>query len=81
MIAYEFYCLDPKKQYELIGVLPERRTNPARINKESILNWAKNFFYKPLDINNIFFIKVTIDENTGRVFRHNPFFLIKKKIQ
>ena len=46
MIAYEFYYDDPIKGCQLIGVLPERRTNPARITQESVLNWAKIFFYK-----------------------------------
>jgi hypothetical protein len=44
MVAYEFYWHDSEKGYQLIGVLPERRKNPARINQESVLNWAKNFF-------------------------------------
>ncbi len=37
MEAYEFYCLDPKRGYQIIGVLPERRKNPARITQESII--------------------------------------------
>jgi hypothetical protein len=75
MIAYEFYCLDPKKQYELIGVLPERRKNPARITQKSIINWVVKYFGNKLDLREIFFIEVTIDENTGRIFRPTPIFI------
>jgi hypothetical protein len=75
MIAYEFYCLDPKKQYELIGVLPERRKNPARITQKSIINWVVKYFGNKLGIEEIFFIEVTIDENTGRIFRPTPIFI------
>jgi hypothetical protein len=80
MVAYEFYCDDPIKGCQLIGVLPERRKNPARITQESVLNWANKFFYKALDITNIFFIKITIDEDTGRIFRPTPFFVTHEKM-
>jgi len=36
MVAYEFYWLDPKGGYKIIGVLPERRKNSTRITQESI---------------------------------------------
>jgi hypothetical protein len=42
MVGYEFYWHDPINGYQLIGVLPERRRNPKRITKESVLNWVKN---------------------------------------
>ena len=35
------------------------------------MNWGGNFFDEKLDIKNIFFIQVTIDENTGRIYRPN----------
>ena len=75
MIAYEFYCLDLKKQYELIGVLPERRKNPARITQKSVMNWVVKYFGNKLGITEIFCIEVTIDEDTGRIFRPTPFFI------
>jgi hypothetical protein len=31
MEAYEFYWLDPKGGYQIIGVLPEKRKNSKRI--------------------------------------------------
>jgi hypothetical protein len=36
MVAYEFYWRDPIKGYQLVGVLPERRKNPARITQALI---------------------------------------------
>jgi len=74
MIVYEFYQLDPKKQYELIGVLPEKRKNPARITRDSVINWGVKYLGNILDMNDIFFIQLTIDENTGSIFRTTPFF-------
>jgi hypothetical protein len=69
MVAYEFYWLDPIKGYQLVGVLPERRKNQARITQTSVINWAEKYFGKKLGIKDIFFIQVTIDENTGRTYR------------
>jgi len=61
MVAYEFYWHDPIKGYQLIGVLPERRRNPNRITKESVLNWGKKYFGNHLNLNDMFFIEVEID--------------------
>jgi hypothetical protein len=80
MIAYEFYSLDPIEGYELIGMLPERRKNPVRITQASIMNWGDKFFGKKLALKDIFFIQVTIDENTRRIFRPTPFFISQPKI-
>jgi hypothetical protein len=73
VVAYEFYWLDPTKGRQLIGVLPERRKSPARITQASIMSWATKFFGKKLSIKDIFFIQITTDENTGRIFRPAPF--------
>jgi hypothetical protein len=61
MVAYEFYWLDPKGGYQIIGVLPERRKNPMRITKESVMNWGKMLLDNDADSKNIFFRRVTID--------------------
>ena len=60
MVAYEFYRHDKVKENELIGILPERRTNPERIDQESIMNWVKMVFGDTEDIDNIFFIQVNV---------------------
>ncbi len=80
MVAYEFYWLNSIKGYQLIGLLPERRKNPGRITQESIMNWGEKFFGKSLGIKDIFFIQVTIDENSGRIFRPTPCFITQQKI-
>ncbi len=80
MRAYEFYWLDPIKGYQKIGLLPERRKNPARITQASVMNWGKKFFGNSLDIKDIFFIQVTIDEHSGRIFRPTPFFISEQNV-
>jgi len=72
MVAYEFYWLDSKGKCEVIGVLPERRRHPERLTKESVTHWGEKFFGNNLNIKDIFFIQVTIDEKTGRIFRPTP---------
>jgi hypothetical protein len=78
VIAYEFYWLDPKGGCQIIGVLPERRKNSARVTKESIMRWGENIFSKDFDTKDIFFMQVTIDEKTVRVFRPVPFTITQK---
>ena len=75
MDAYEFYLRDPTKGYQLIGTLPERRKTPARITPQSVMNWGEMFFGNNFDINNIFFIQVSIYKNTGRILRPTSFFV------
>jgi hypothetical protein len=79
MVAYEFYWHDPFKGYELLGVLPERRKNPARITEPSVINWGRKFFGKSLNIEGIFILQLRIDRKTGKSFRHDPFFITQWK--
>lgn len=67
MIAYEFYWRNGIKGNELIGILPERRKDPKRISQESVMNWGKIILGEFVDENEIFFIKVNIDNNAGNV--------------
>jgi hypothetical protein len=60
MVGYELYCWRDPKGYELIGVLAERRKNPQRITKESILNWGQKYFGIQLNLNDMYFIEVEI---------------------
>ena len=69
MDAYEFYSHDPIKGYRLIGVLPERRENPERITRESVINWAREMLGDNIDVNEIFFIKVKGYEDGGKIPR------------
>jgi hypothetical protein len=60
-MVYEFYWRDPIKGYQIIGVLPERRKNPARITKEAVLNWGGKYFGNNLNLNDMFFIETEIN--------------------
>jgi len=72
MVAYELYVHDELKGYELIGILPERRKNPERITKESVLKWGR-MVLGGADERNIIFTQITMD-NTGQIFEVNmPF--------
>jgi hypothetical protein len=62
MKTYRFYYRRPEKGDEMIGVLPERRKNPARITWESIMGWRK-IFERTLDTEQIFFVEMTIGGN------------------
>ena len=67
MLAYEVYSFDNTNGYELIGVLPERRKNPTRITRESVLNWGKKLLGGNATGKSILFKQVEIDRNTGRI--------------
>ena len=67
MLAYELYTFNKKKGYEIIGVLPERRKNPMRITRDSVMNWGKSLLGDDVDSKNIFFRPVRIDGLSGRI--------------
>jgi hypothetical protein len=77
MVAYEIYWCDPVKGYELVGVLPERRRNPERITQKSIMGWVEEV-YGNKSTKGIYFIQVTINEYTGKIFRLTPAFITQK---
>ncbi len=74
MVVYEFYWRNPRGGPQVMGVLHERRKNPARINRESIMRWGQTIFNKDLDNKDIF-IRVIIDENSIGIFQPIPFSL------
>jgi hypothetical protein len=67
VVAYEFYWRDPKKGHQLIGVFPEVRKDPKRITQRSIISLGKKILGKKVDVNEIFFIKITKYKATGRI--------------
>lgn len=71
IVAYEFYFRDPLKGYKFVGILPERRKDPKRINKDSIRQWGKKIIGKGIDSKELFFTQVTIDRDTDRIIRPN----------
>jgi hypothetical protein len=80
MIAYEFYWCDSVKGYELVGILPERRKNPERITPKSVLHWAETVLGNSSSNKDIFYIKVTINEDGGNIFPPTPFFVTQKEV-
>jgi len=71
VICYELYLHDPIKGYQLIGVLPERRKNPMRITKNSVMNWGKTLLGDDEDSKNIFLKRLTIDSLEDRILWHD----------
>jgi hypothetical protein len=55
--------------YQHIGTLPERRKNPARITQESVINWVRKILDENIDFNDVFFITIMIDKNSGDILR------------
>jgi hypothetical protein len=73
MVAYELFSYDEKNGYEFIGILPERRKDPKRITKESVLNWGRMILGNNADGKKIFFKFKTIDDVSGETFElHLP---------
>jgi hypothetical protein len=72
MVVYEFYCRGPVEEYELLGILPERRKDPRRMTDTSVMNWGKMFFGNNRIKKSIFYKKVTISEYTGKFIRVTP---------
>jgi hypothetical protein len=72
MVVYQFYCSDPVKEYDLLGILPERRKDPRRITDASVMNWGKMLLGNNGSKKSIFYKKVTISEYTGQFFRVTP---------
>ena len=75
MVAYELYIHDGiKKEEELIGILPERRKDPNRITKESVLNWGRTVLCDGANKNNLIIKQLRIDDTTNQIFEFDPHF-------
>ena len=72
MVAYEFYWPDSVKEYDLLGILPERRKNPRRITDASVMKWGKMLLGNNGSKKSIFYKKITIGEYRGKFFRVTP---------
>jgi hypothetical protein len=71
MEAYELFSYDEENGYEFIGILPERRKNPERRTKESVLNWGRMILGDNADGKKIFFKSVRIDDIIGKTIKVN----------
>ena len=81
MLVYEFYFRDPVKGNEIIGILPERRKDPARTTHGSVLHWAETVLGNCSSNKDTYYIKVTINKNKGNIFRSAPFFANQKEVK
>ena len=77
MLAYEFYLNDSEGNKSLLGILPERRKNAKRITQRSILRWGRMLLFDTADRRRLFFERVAINENTGKLFRFDTPVMIK----
>ncbi len=68
-MAYQLYLWNAVKGFELVGVFPERRRNQERITDQSIANWAKVKFGKDMKAEDIFLVKVELEEGKKGAFR------------
>jgi hypothetical protein len=71
MVAYELFSFDKKNGYEFIGILPERRKDPKRITKESVVNWGRMVLGNRSEGKQILFNRVVMEDVTGRTFDSN----------
>jgi hypothetical protein len=67
MLGYQFYCLDEKGKDHLIGILPERRFNSARITDRSIMNWAREIIGNGCHGRRIHFVRVNMPEGDQEI--------------
>ncbi len=58
----------------MIGILPERRKDPKRITKESVLKWGRMILGESADNKNIIIRQMAIDEITHQVLEVDPDF-------
>jgi hypothetical protein len=80
MIAYEFYCLDSRGRYQIIGILPERREKAERVDQESVMSRGRQVFGEHFNTKDMFFIQVTINDDTVRPFQPIPTSITLEKI-
>ena len=68
MVAYEFYWHDNEGESHFIGILPERRKDPERITRESVLNWGRMAIGGEGDPNRIYVVQIEVNSRSGSIF-------------
>jgi hypothetical protein len=71
MLVYELYTFNINKGYELIGVLPEKRRNPTRITKESVIRWGRMLLSDDVDSKDIFLKPIEIESPRDGILWHD----------
>ncbi len=72
MVAYAFYMFEEIEKTHFIVLLPERRKNPKRITRGSVLNYMRTILGNGADVDNLFFIEITLDERIDEILRPEP---------
>jgi len=67
MVGCQFCCFDEKGEGHLIGILPERRFNSARINDRSVMNWAREIIGNGCHGRRIHFVRVNMPEKDQEI--------------
>ena len=62
MVAYELYWRNNQGEEHLIGILPEKRKNPARITKQSVIKWGQMVLRdgQNANLNSVYFERVKL---------------------
>jgi hypothetical protein len=60
MVIYKVYLRSSGEKGELIGVLPERRVNRARIDSDSVMKWSMARFGNTFNPDQLCFVQKTI---------------------
>jgi hypothetical protein len=60
MFAYQFYWFDKTEEPHFIGTFREKRENPLRVTRESVLNLGRKVIGDNGDATDIYFIQVEV---------------------
>ena len=70
-MAYELYSYNKVEGYRLIGILPERRKDPRRITRESVLKWGRMLLGSSAEDKEITFKQMIVDDITHQISEFN----------
>ncbi len=62
-VCYEFYLHSETEGDKLIGILPERRSQPERTGLDAVVGWFKSAFGDALDLENVYFVVTAYGES------------------
>jgi len=60
MVAYQFYWFDKTEKAHFTGMFRERRRNPLRVTRESILNLGWKVLGDNVGATGVYFIQVEV---------------------
>jgi hypothetical protein len=72
VVAYAFYMFEDIEKIHFIVLLREKRKNSKRITHESILNYMRTILGNQADVDNLFFIELTVNERIDDILLPEP---------